>query len=33
MKSEEALFNEALALPPEERARFLEQACGSDLEG
>jgi hypothetical protein len=27
---EEAIFDHALALPPEQRAAFLEQACGAD---
>ena len=31
-KHEETLFNEALAKPASDRAAFLDQACGDDLE-
>ena len=27
----EEIFGEALALPPEEREAFLDEACGDDL--
>ena len=30
-QTKEALFNDALALPPNERASFLAKACGTDV--
>ncbi len=31
-KDEETIFAAALALPPEERTAYLDQACGGDTE-